>query len=268
MNRRRLMTGIVLAVAALTVAAETPKILQPGTAGPTFSLPSLSQGRVALRLYCGDTLLKPHVNDIRHIVVMSFWATYCKPCQKEIPELMKFAEKHVGDSLKIFCISIDKEGERIVGPFIKEKGYTLPVLLDPYRKTAERYGVASLPALFVLDGRGIIRYASIGFKKNDPLDMKLEGIIGDIRSGRPVAAGAVVSQGESVAVEAAPASAPKLQRAPLTAKDRWDAIVAVECGMSLEKLADSLAVEPQVIKGWYADLKKAAMGLWEKPQPK
>ncbi|MBN1307278.1 MAG: TlpA family protein disulfide reductase [Chitinispirillaceae bacterium] len=268
MNIVNRMIRIVTTLAAVCAAAETPGLLQPGNPGPTFSLPSLSEGRVSLRFYCGDTLLKPHINNIRHIVVLSFWATYCKPCQREIPELMKFAEKHAGDSIKLFCISIDREGERIVAPFVKEKGYTLPVLLDPYRKTAERYGVASLPALFVLDERSIIRYASVGFRENDPLDVKLEGIVSDIRAGRTVTIVGSVSGGESVAVEADVASATKPQRVLLTAKNRWDAIVAVECGMSLEKLADSLEVEPQVIKGWYADLKKAATKLWEKPQLK
>ncbi len=262
MNHRYLVIGIMLLSAAV-IPAGTPTLLQPGTSAPTFSLPSLSQDRVSLRLYCGDTLLKPHVNNIRHVVVLSFWATYCKPCQKEIPELMKFAEKHSGDSVKILCVSIDKEGEQIVGPFVKEKGYSVAVLLDPYRKTADRYGVASLPALFILDGRGIIRYASVGFDEKEPLDAKLEGIIGDIRAGRAISKSATALQGESVAVETVPAPAVKQERPPLTAKDRWNAIVAVECGMSLEKLADSLAVEPQVIKGWYADLKKAAMTLWE-----
>lgn len=269
MYLRQFVVSIAVFVTTLS-AADKPAILQPGTLAPTFSLPALAGDRVSLRLYCGDTLLKPHVNNIRQIVVLSFWATYCKPCRKEIPELMKFAAAHVADSVKILLVSIDKEGAPIVDPYVKENKFTLPVLLDPYRKTAERYGVSSLPALFVLDGKGTIRYSSVGFKENDPLDAKLESIVADIRANRPVAAALNVAQGEAVAVEAALPVAPAtaapaapVAPAPLTAKDRWNAIVAVECGMSLEKLADSLKVEPQAIKGWYADLKSAATALWE-----
>jgi hypothetical protein len=177
---------------------------------------------------------------------------------------MKFAEKHSGDSIKIFCISIDKEGASMVGPFVKKMGYTLPILLDSYQKTAERYGVRSLPALFVIDGNGIIRYSTIGFNEKKPLDAKLEGIISNIRQGKTVVASSSEPQGESVRVAEQPAVNDTTTSSIPTAKDRWDAIVAVECGMSLDKLADSLGVTPQEIKNWYADLKKAAITLWEK----
>jgi thiol-disulfide isomerase/thioredoxin len=256
------ISSVILLLFVILQAAEKTTILQPSSPAPTFSLPTLSQDRISLRVYCGEKLQKPHINNIRHIIVISFWATYCKPCKKEMPELMKFAAKHKGDSIKVFCISIDKEGASIVTPFVKEQGYTLPILLDPYRKTAERYGVRSLPALFVIDGRGIIRYSSVGYHENDPLDVKLEGIITSIRQGKEIAPNTPEQQGEMVDVENASTQSEKT--AYVLPKNRWDAIVAVECGMSLEKLADSLKVTPQDIKSWYTDLKKAAIKLWEK----
>lgn len=263
MHLRRLIFGIVF-IAAVTYSDTSSEILQPGTAAPTFSLPSLKQGRQSLRIYCGEKLLKPHINKTRHIVILSFWATYCKPCKKEIPELMKFAGKHEDDSIKIFCISIDKEGSSLVAPFVKESGYTLPVLLDQYRKTAERYGVQKLPALFVVDGKGAIRYSSVGYDGKEPLDKKLETIVSDIRSGRAVTTRAGNETAEAVAVETIePGEKKQAGPSMITARERWNAIVAVECGMSLEKLADSLGVQQQEIKSWYSDLKKAAITLWE-----
>ncbi|MBN1760562.1 MAG: TlpA family protein disulfide reductase [Chitinispirillaceae bacterium] len=242
-------------------------VLQPPSPAPTFSLPTPSMDRISLRVFCGDTLQKPHINNTRHIVVLSFWATYCKPCKKELPELMKFAKKHTADSIKVFAVSIDKEGSSIVAPFVKENNITLPVLFDQYRKTAERYGVTSLPALFVVDERGIIRFSSVGFDGKEPLDEKLDAIVGDLRSGKAVSRKQSSEAGESVAVDSGastPNDSTTVIKAPLSPKDRWNAIVAVECGTSLEQLADSLKVTPEEIKGWYADLKKAAMGLWEK----
>jgi peroxiredoxin len=261
MYLRHLIAGILL-IAAVTFSEPTSEILKPGTAAPTFSLPSLSSGRQSLRVWCGDKLLKPHINKTRHTVILSFWATYCKPCKKEIPELMKFSEKHKTDSITIFCISIDKEGSSIVAPFVKKSGFTLPILLDPYRKTAERYGVKKLPALFVIDGKGTIRYSSVGYEEKEPLDTKLESIISDIRSGKTVSAKAESETAESVEIEetkGADTSGPS----PLKAKERWNAIVAVECGMPLQKLADSLGVQQEEIRSWYSDLKKAAISLWE-----
>ena len=250
---------------------DSTSILQPSTAAPTFSLPAAGHDRVSLRYYCGDTLQKPHLNATRHIIVLSFWATYCKPCKKELPELMKFASRHTTDSIKVFAVSIDKEAAAIVGPYIKENNLTLTVLLDPYKKTAERYGVKSLPALFVIDRRGVIRYSSVGYNENEPLDTKLETIITDICSGRTVSVQQASVNGEAVSVDStgrqpagtAVSSGTVPSPQPITAKDRWNAIVAVECGMALDKLADSLAVAPQEIKRWYGDLKNAAIKLWQ-----
>jgi len=175
--------AVFLLFFTLNAAPQKNTLLQTGTQAPLFSLPSLIHGRQNLRAFCGDTLFKPHVNKTRHIVVVNFWATYCKPCRREIPELIKFAEKHNDDSIKIFCISIDKEGAAVVGPFADKNKYTLPILLDPYRKTAERYGVTALPVMFVIDEKGIIRYASLGYDENQPVDIKLETIISSIRTG-------------------------------------------------------------------------------------
>jgi len=157
-------------------------LLQPGTRAPSFSLITFDGTRTALYEVCGDTLLKPYSNKIRHTVIISFWATYCAPCQKEIPELQKFMAAHTTDSVKAFCISIDKEGSAIVEPFVKKMGYTIPILLDQYKKVAARYGVSHLPALFVVDTHGIIRYSSSGYDGKTGLKDKLENILHSIKN--------------------------------------------------------------------------------------
>jgi peroxiredoxin len=196
-----LVAGVLFVAGAY--GADESKLLQPGTPAPSFSLPSLDGSRVMLNVWCGQTLAKPYLNKIRHVVIVSYWATYCKPCQKEIPELMKFMEKHTADSVKIFCISIDKEGATKVKPFVVEKNYTVPVLLDPYQKTAERYGVKSLPALFVVGPDGVIRFSSLGFEEGTSLVDKLESILTSIRTGQEITVSA--GHGEAVAVEESPA---------------------------------------------------------------
>jgi len=247
-------------------AQQKVELLKPQTAAPTFSLPSLNGDRISLRTYCGDTLLKSYVNKIHYTVVLSFWATYCIPCRKEIPELMKFQEKHSTDSIKVLCLNIDKEGASVVEPFVKKEGYTLPVLLDPYKKTAERYGVTQLPALFVIDPHGTIQYSSIGYDEKSTLDGKLEQIIADIKSGNKVSVSSSVHLGSSVSVKddtAGEKTPPELKsKAPIKPEQRWRAVVSVECGNPVEKVADSLGVKPEDVRKWYEDIKKEAISLW------
>jgi cytochrome c biogenesis protein CcmG, thiol:disulfide interchange protein DsbE len=176
----------LLSLCVFGESAPERKLLPAGTAAPGFSLPSLSGDRVSLSMYCGKTLSRPYLNKVRHTVIVSFWATYCRPCHQEIPELQTFADKHKNDNVVILCVSIDEEGADIVNPFVKEKGYTMQVLLDPYTKTAERYGVKSLPALFVIDTMGIIRFASHGYDAKNPLGPKLEKILKGIREGTKI----------------------------------------------------------------------------------
>jgi peroxiredoxin len=259
-----IMLLISFVILSFAQKPQESKLLSPGTAAPGLNLPTLSGDRVSLSVYCGETLSKPYVNKVRQTVILSFWATYCKPCQKEIPELIAYADKHKTDNIVVLCVSIDKEGAAVVEPFVKEKNYTVPVLLDPYTKTAERYGVKSLPALFVIDTMGVIRYSSLGFDEKNPLGPKLEAIVKALREGTAIkvvdAAGSFVP----IQADAAPAKAEAAsKRAPApSAKQKWNAIARVECGEQVDKVATSIGVSAADLHQWYADLKKAALTLW------
>jgi cytochrome c biogenesis protein CcmG/thiol:disulfide interchange protein DsbE len=265
----------LLCALALTVLAQAEDLtpLEAGKEAPSFSLPSLSGNRESLSIWCGATLTKPFVNSAPQIVVLSFWATYCVPCQKEIPELTKFAEKHAADKIKFFLVNIDPEGGPKVEPFVKDKKYTLPVLLDPYRKTAERYGVRSLPALIVIGPDGIIRYSSVGFKEGVSLENKLEEVISAITQGRTVTVDKNEKPGETVAVPAevpqeSVSAAPVASAAPaavvIAPKQKWHAVALLETGSSPEQVASELGVTKDDVQKWYDELKKMAIETWGK----
>jgi cytochrome c biogenesis protein CcmG/thiol:disulfide interchange protein DsbE len=252
------------------ISAEESKLLPPGLPAPSFSLPTLSGDRLALSAYCGQTLSKPFINKIRHIVILSFWATYCKPCQKEIPQLKAFADKHKADNVLALCISVDKEGEAVVAPFVKEKGLTAQVLLDPYMKTSERYGVRSLPALFIIDTLGIIRYCSHGYDEKVDFNQKLERLFTDIKAGKKIAtapekAGSeIVVQADTVVTGRGSPAPAAVSPSPvsLTPQQKWNAIVKVECGEPVEKVAATMGVTAADLRKWHEELKGAAIKLW------
>lgn len=251
----------ILCAAVMVLGAEEATILQKGAQAPTFSLPTLEGTREALSVYCGPKLSKPYANDVKHLVILSFWATYCKPCQKEIPELMRFMKKQNGVPIKLFCVSIDKEGASIVAPFIKEKNYDIPVLLDPYQTAAKRYGVKHLPALFVIDKEGVIQYSSTGFDESMDLDKKLETVIAQIAEGRVVAE---AQSGTSVPVKDEEQTGGESKQIP--PRLRWNAVMRVECGESPNEVADELGVTTDELKSWYNQIKKAAVEIWAEKQ--
>jgi len=137
--------------------------LAVGTAAPPFSLQSLDGGYVFLRDYCGEKLRKPWLNKTKHVVVLSFFATWCVPCQREIPQLIKIQNLLKDQPVKFFLIDVGEKKSK-VKPFIEEKGYTLPVLLDVYQVVAKKYGAHSLPRLVIVDKQGKVRLYHKGFK--------------------------------------------------------------------------------------------------------
>jgi peroxiredoxin len=261
----------ILSAAVIVYGGVDTTLLKPGSEAPSFSLPTLEPGkREVLSVWCGEKLSKPYVNSTPHIVILSFWATFCKPCQKEIPILMKFAEKHKDDKLRIFLISLDKEGKSKVKPFVEKKKFTLPVLLDPYSRTAERYGVKALPALFVIDSKGMIVYSSSGYDEKKPFESTLEEIVTAIKEGKDVEHKEVEVSGESVAApekdagDSAVAEDEGLEKA-MSPKQKWRAIVRVECGESITEVAEDMGVDKADIKVWFDELKDAAMLMWGDP---
>ena len=261
LRRHFIPIGMVIFVIVIRAPGiDNASILPPGTEAPGFSMPSLSGKRESLTIWCGKNLSKPYVNNVPHIVIVSFWATYCKPCHKEIPELEKFYQKHKGENIKIFLISIDTKGAGIVIPFAKEKNYTLPILFDPYKKTAQRYGVKSLPALFVIGPDGVIRYSSMGYTEEVPIEETLEKVVGAIQVGEKVSIAPSEGKGETVAVRD-----DKKDQTPkeFTPKEKWNAVARIECGTSPDLVAAELDVPKEEIKKWYNELKKTAIELWE-----
>ena len=88
------------------------------------------------------------------IVVVNFWASWCKPCRRELVELQEWTEEMTGDDVRIVAVSIDqdrKNAER----FLRKTGLTLPVYHDGTEGLARELDLPSLPCTVVIgrDGR-------------------------------------------------------------------------------------------------------------------
>lgn len=154
---------VLLLLFMYSAQADKKGPLAAGDPAPLFMLQSTTSEWVSLRDFCGS-LRNPWKNRKR-LVVVSFWATYCAPCKKEIPMLDTLVSRHK-DEVKLLLISVDAEGAQRVAPFVKEAGYKAQVLLDPYAKAAANYGIKGVPALLLIDRDGLIRYSSYGYRED------------------------------------------------------------------------------------------------------
>jgi peroxiredoxin len=89
-------------------------------------------------------------------VILSFWASWSKPCRLEMPNLRSLYEQKQKLNIEILAVNFDPEASA-AERFTKEQKLTFPVLLDPSRETAKTFGVQVVPSLFLVDKRGIIR---------------------------------------------------------------------------------------------------------------
>jgi peroxiredoxin len=104
-----------------------------------------------------------HLKDLRgKVVLVNFWATWCPPCRKEMPDLEALYEKYKDQGLIILAIS-DEEAAK-VSPFIAERKISYPVMLDPGRKVNELFQVEGIPKSFVYDRDGKMVAQSIDMR--------------------------------------------------------------------------------------------------------
>ncbi len=81
------------------------------------------------------------------VVLVNFWATWCPPCRKEMPDLETLYKRFKDQGLVILAIS-DEDADK-VGPFVKERKIKYPILLDPGRKVNELFRIGGIPKSFV-----------------------------------------------------------------------------------------------------------------------
>lgn len=98
-----------------------------------------------------------HLSDYRGTpVVLNFWASWCGPCQSEMPEFQAASEAWEGEICFLMVNMTDGARETVesASAFVAEKGYTFPVFYDTAYDAANTYGVYSLPTTYFIDADG------------------------------------------------------------------------------------------------------------------
>jgi thiol-disulfide isomerase/thioredoxin len=94
------------------------------------------------------------------VTLVHFWATWCIACRKEFPQLEKLQQDFKGGDLQIIAIAADSHDA--THQYKLEHNLLLPVLIDQYGKALKDFHVKGLPASFLIDANGRIRYQATG----------------------------------------------------------------------------------------------------------
>jgi len=134
-----------------------------GHPAPDFTLQTLD----------GDSLT---LSDLRgKAVVLNFWATWCPPCQAEMPELQAAHKAYASGGLVVLGVN-QAEDRATVQAFLDERGLDFPVVLDSQYEASQRYQVNSLPTTFFIDRDGVIREVVVGQMNAALLKQRLKSI--------------------------------------------------------------------------------------------
>jgi thiol-disulfide isomerase/thioredoxin len=148
-----LLVGALLLGAGMLLvffSEPVPAPLAHGDAAPEIRLPRESDGTPLA------------LSDLRdRVVLLNFWASWCKPCEEEMPAMERLYQSLEGQPFELVAVSVDSE-RADVEEFRRRLGLSFPILLDPEQKAARLYQTTGYPESFLIDGDGRLVQRYVG----------------------------------------------------------------------------------------------------------
>ncbi len=136
-----------------------------GHKAPDFSVKAVANGKGQLSLA-----------DLRgKVVLVDFWGTFCEPCKKSFPKLQDLYTKYSASGLTIVGISEDEPDDKGSIPgFASSFGAKFTLGWDEDKAVAHAYKPQTMPSSFIIDRKGVVRYAHVGFHDGEEVEVEKE----------------------------------------------------------------------------------------------
>ncbi len=141
---KRVLFLVVIAASLLGLLGMASRPPLVGSPAPEIALMDLQGQEVRLSDLHGK------------VVLLNFWATWCKPCKEEMPAMQAAYDKLRSEGFVVLAVNELEDAEK-VAEHIRTHGHTFLVVMDHDNRVANRYGVVGLPASFLIDRQGIVR---------------------------------------------------------------------------------------------------------------
>lgn len=132
---------------------------------PEFARTDLSGQQIDLKNYRGK------------VVLLNFWATWCAPCQVELPKFQEWQKRYGADGLQVLAVSMD-DGDAPVRRTVRKLHLSIPVVLGD-AKLGDAYGdVLGLPVTFLIDRKGIVVAKIKGETDLEAMELRVKRLLG------------------------------------------------------------------------------------------
>jgi len=158
---------------ALAAATGGKVAAEEGALAPDFLLEAVGGGETRLSDFRGQP------------VILNFWATWCRPCRKEMPQLVAAYDRYREEGLVVVGLNL-QEGRAVIEPFADEYGIEFPLLIDRDGEVGDEYRLLGLPTTFFIDGEGVIQSIYTGPLEDEVEGTAVQGAIGETELDRRI----------------------------------------------------------------------------------
>lgn len=135
--------------------ADAPKTSTEAQAGKSYETDPVPAPDLTMETLDGRQINL--ANQDGKVILVNFWATWCAPCRKEIPDLIDLHEKYKSDGLMVVGIAVDEEGAEVVRPFAEKQKISYPIVIDTARTIESEFeAMYGLPTTYVVNPEGQI----------------------------------------------------------------------------------------------------------------
>lgn len=165
-----LLTAISFVHGADRTGRNSPDL--SGKAAPDFALTNLSGQMVRLSGFKGK------------IILLDFWATWCPPCRKEIPDFIQLQKQYSGKDFTVLGVALDDEGASVVKPLVQKLGVNYPLVIGNTRVAAAYGGIQALPTAFLIGRNGKILNSFVGARDKSEWEQTIQRAVQQADQGQ------------------------------------------------------------------------------------